>query len=36
MRYGGSLLSRSAMFHWEQHFPAAGQWIQQFFPADTV
>lgn len=24
------------LFHWEQHFPAAGQWIQQFFPADTV
>lgn len=24
------------MFHWEQHFPAAGQWLQQFFPADTV
>ena len=24
------------LFHWEQHFPAAGQWLQQFFPADTV
>ena len=24
------------LFHWEQHFPAAGQWIQQFFPAETV
>ncbi|MDG2442630.1 MAG: acyltransferase [Luminiphilus sp.] len=24
------------LFHWEQHFPATGQWIQQFFPADTV
>ena len=24
------------LFHWEQHFPAAGRWMQQFFPADTV
>ena len=24
------------LFHWEQHFPAAGQWLQQLFPADTV
>jgi len=24
------------LFHWEQHFPAAGLWLQQFFPADTV
>ncbi|MDG2443474.1 MAG: acyltransferase [Luminiphilus sp.] len=23
-------------FHWEQHFPAAGQWLQQFFPAQTL
>lgn len=24
------------LFHWEQYFPAAGQWVQQFFPADTL
>lgn len=24
------------LFHWEQHFPAAAQWLQQFFLADTV
>jgi peptidoglycan/LPS O-acetylase OafA/YrhL len=24
------------LFHWEQHFPAVGHWIQQFFPADTI
>ena len=24
------------LFHWEQHFPAAALWLQQFFPADTV
>ena len=24
------------LFHWEQFFPAAGRWAQQFFPADTV
>ena len=24
------------LFHWEQHFPAASQWLQQFFPAQTL
>ena len=24
------------LFHWEQHFPAAGHWLQQFFPAQTL
>ena len=24
------------LFHWEQHFPAAGQWLQQFFSAETL
>jgi peptidoglycan/LPS O-acetylase OafA/YrhL len=24
------------LFHWEQHFPAGGQWMQQFFPAQTL
>ena len=23
-------------FHWEQHFPAGGHWLQQFFPAQTL
>jgi len=24
------------LFHWEQFFPAAGVWVQQFFPADSL
>ena len=24
------------LFHWEQHFPAGGHWLQQHFPAQTL